>query len=442
MPPRHRLIRGVLAGLAAALLFAPAAGADIFAAVEVPSPDGSNSDIAIVNAATGARQSLPPGVNTSDNELHPSITPDGKRLVFQRLGAGGTDRIILADVPSATSADLYNTFAAQQFSPQTPLVSADGSSVLTGGPFSSTASLTSTPLSSFPGGPFSHTTTPFGLAVASGSLLDPVQRGSITAAALQTTTSPVGASSEIVLHSATQDLAFPAGVPTFYGAPALDETDGLVAYEHAPNPLSPYSLRYRSSDPGVTTSGDTAFPAIVNAAGAYEIHPAFTPDDRYLGFVRFSGGGDEFLYVFDTQTQTLVNSSGVDLGAFDVFALGFGFDDLLRGGMSLRQQVVISAASLAASGILSGRLTFRSGIGILVQRIVGHHRLLGRTVPTLQMVGRVPLGQHRSGRFRITWDHRVGGRALRPGSYLVTIRAVTAAGKVHDFGRSFTIRIR
>src|SRR5215471_4221115 len=147
------MVRSLLVGVVAALVFAPAASADILAAVEVPSADGSNSDIAIVNAATGARQALPSGVNTADNELHPSITPDGKRLVFQRRG-DGTNRIVVTDLSSGTSADLFNTFAAQQFGPVTPIISADGSSVLTGGPFTSALSLLTTPLQSFPGGPF------------------------------------------------------------------------------------------------------------------------------------------------------------------------------------------------------------------------------------------------------------------------------------------------
>jgi WD40-like Beta Propeller Repeat len=438
----HRLLGVVPIACIAALVLAPAASADILAAVAVASPDDTNSDIAIVNASTGVRQALPSGVNTADNELHPSITPDGKRLVFQRLGSGGTDRIIVADLSTSTTADLFNTFAATQFSPEAPLISNDGSSVLTGGPFTTTASLTATPLSSFPLGPFSHNTTPFGLSLAAGELLSPVQRGSITAAALGTSAAVAltGNSTEILLHSSTHDLAFPSGSTSFYGSPALDNTDGIVVYERANDVLSPYTLRYRSSDPGTTTTSDTAFPAIVNHSGAYDIHPAFTPDDRFLGFVRFSGGSNEFLYVFDTQTQTLVNPDGVDLGAMKVFTFGFGFPDLLHGGLSLRQQPVFTISSLVASGLLTGRLLNPSGIGILVEKIVGQHKLLGRTVPTLQAVGRVPLGNHRKGAFKIKWDHRVNGKPLKPGRYLVTIRAVTGT-TVHDFGRSFTVRI-
>jgi hypothetical protein len=57
-------------------------------------------------------------------------------------------------------------------------------------------------------------------------------------------------------------------------------------------------------------------------------------------------------------------------------------------------------------------------------------------------VGRVPLGLHQAGRFKIQWDHRVNGKRLKPGRYLVTVRAVTKAGVVREFGKSFTVRIR
>src|SRR5262249_43417000 len=267
------MVRAALVGFAAALVFVPSASADILATVEVPSADGSNSDIAIVNAATGARTTLPSGVNTADNELHPSIAPDGKRLVFQRTG-DGTDRIVVVDLSSGTSADLFNTFAAQQIGPTTPWISADGSSVLTGGQFTSTLSLTTTPISSFPGGPFSHTATTFPINLDTGGLLNPVQRGAITAAGLQNSNRAF-ASNQIFLPPASHDPAFPAGSTTaLFGHPALDDTDGIVAYERATDGLSPYTLRYRSSDPGVTTTSDTAFPSLVNASGAntYEFH--------------------------------------------------------------------------------------------------------------------------------------------------------------------------
>ena len=44
----------------------------------------SGFQIGLVNAATGATIALPAGVNTRDDELHPTLTPDGRYLVFMR----------------------------------------------------------------------------------------------------------------------------------------------------------------------------------------------------------------------------------------------------------------------------------------------------------------------------------------------------------------------
>ena len=45
---------------------------------------GSGFQIGLVNAATGAAIALPAGVNTTDDELHPTLSPDGRYLVFMR----------------------------------------------------------------------------------------------------------------------------------------------------------------------------------------------------------------------------------------------------------------------------------------------------------------------------------------------------------------------
>jgi hypothetical protein len=39
-------------------------------------------------------------------------------------------------------------------------------------------------------------------------------------------------------------------------------------------------------------------------------------------------------------------------------------------------------------------------------------------------------------------DHRVGGRKLAKGTYLVTVRAVTSRGVVRELGKSFIVRIK
>ena len=45
---------------------------------------GKGFEIGLVNALTGATLALPAGVNTNDDELHPTLTPDGRYLVFMR----------------------------------------------------------------------------------------------------------------------------------------------------------------------------------------------------------------------------------------------------------------------------------------------------------------------------------------------------------------------
>jgi hypothetical protein len=451
MSAHTHLIRSALLGCIIALIVASGARADILAVAEVASPDDTNSDIAEINAATGARVALPSGINTSGDELHPSITPDGKRLVFQRL-VSGTTRIVVADLSAGTSADLFDVFAAQQLNPQTPVIMSDGSTVLSGEPMLKdpnganppTPALISVPLASFPGGPFPATQSSFAVTPPArvDRLWTPVQRGSTVAAAAGNSLGSL----QILLHAPAGDLLFPGDTATYNAHPALDPSAGFVAFEHASDVLHAYQLQYRSSDPTQTAAATTSFPTLVNAEGNFfETHPAFTADDRYLGFVRFDAHPDvlhDRLFVFDTQTQTLLNSSGIDLGRFETFDLGFGFTTLTRGGLSLRETPVFDAARLSTIGRLNIRLVHPIGVGLLVQRLVGHHRLLGKTVPRLKLVGRVPLGYHRRGRFSVRWNHRVAGRKLAPGRYLVTVRAVTRKGKVTQLGRSFKIRIR
>ncbi len=45
---------------------------------------GSGFQIGLVNAATGTAIALPAGVNTPDDELHPTLSSDGRYLVFMR----------------------------------------------------------------------------------------------------------------------------------------------------------------------------------------------------------------------------------------------------------------------------------------------------------------------------------------------------------------------
>ncbi len=90
------------------------------------------------------------------------------------------------------------------------------------------------------------------------------------------------------------------------------------------------------------------------------------------------------------------------------------------------------------------QITADSQVGIIVQRIVGTTRFLGRRAPKLKLVGRVPLGSFKRGRrtHRVRWDHKVNGKRLRRGEYLVTVRSVTSKARVRDLGTPVRVRIR
>ncbi len=121
-------------------------------------------------------------------------------------------------------------------------------------------------------------------------------------------------------------------------------------------------------------------PLIVNSS-LNETRPAITSDGRYVGFIRSETSGHERVLVFDTATQTILND-GVDLGPVRT-------PD--SGNLSLYEKPVLSLTNLVGIRTITFSLLQPSSVGILVQRVIGHHMLLGRRVPTLKAIGRVPL---------------------------------------------------
>jgi hypothetical protein len=136
----------------------------------------------------------------------------------------------------------------------------------------------------------------------------------------------------------------------------------------------------------------------------------------------------------------LLNPAGVDLGALDT-SQGIGQLRRIDGNVAPFQRLVLSSLSITSAGILRTQVLQPTGVGILVQRVTGFHRFLGRRVPRLRLVGRVPFGPRRAGRARIRWSLRVNGRPLAPGTYLVTPRSVTAAGVVRETARPLVLRV-
>jgi hypothetical protein len=462
---RGRLVIAVIA--AAALYAVPGASADIIAAVDVPLAGGASTgvnqhtdqfDIALLNATTGAKFSLPAGVNTSTaDEFHPSITPNGKWLAFERADANaGTTRIIAANLSTGQTADLFNAFEIGTLKPATPFVEANGGAVLTGSPFSLKPQWTQTSLSAFPNPPFTRTSTQLPIVEQmNGHTFDPVDTSFASAA---TVVNESNGSEAVVVHrefaNGDSDTVFiskgfDSSANIGFAHPTIsDQTQNVEVMERRSQggcvAVSQCAvLGQLGFLPGGVAARPTPLPAIINAPGRDQAFPAFTPDGRYLGFVRQTADNHDRLFVFDTVTQTLLNDQGVDLG---LLGAPFSARDHLRrleGNLSLRQTVVLTPSfQLASTGLLQFRLLSSSGVGLLVQRVVGHHKLLGHKVRTLKTIGRVPLGRFRRGRHKLHWNLRVAGHRLKPGTYLVTPRSVTPRRIVTGLGTPHVLKIR
>jgi len=179
----------------------------------------------------------------------------------------------------------------------------------------------------------------------------------------------------------------------------------------------------------------TAAPAAINTA-APEQMPAWSPDDLKLAFVRTTAGR-RGLALFDATPgiQTVLNSP-FDLGPEAPTPQTRAIQSLW-GGISLAavadaaptptctQTCLLTLANTNLSNtVLRPVLTRATTIGIFVARVTGTHRLLGRRVPRLRPVGRVPLGRARRGANRFRWNGKVAGKRLRPGTYLLTFRTL------------------
>jgi hypothetical protein len=428
-----------VAAVAALAATAPSAGADIFAVSDFR-PPASSLGIVLVDVNTGLRGTLPASVNTAADEFRPSITSDGKRMVFIRSAAGGAVRIVMADLATGETSDLFNGFEVAAHIPTSPEITPDGNVVFTGGQFRPESGkfrpfVTATDVTTFPAGPYTHTDKNTELLLNQDGSVDDLaatgsSTGSLVAFQLRFSASPPAVALTVVEPSVLSGrdrgaglvshpaLGSPGGSPTIVfderNSPGDSGTD-LVFVPANPS-VFPFATRTRLP---IDTSQD-------------ETRSAFTPDGRYLAFVRTGTDGHDRLFAWDSETQTLVNSTGADLGQVNADV----------GSPSLYVRPVFTRSSVSTAGLVSFSLLTSTGVGILVQRVIGHHKLFGRKVPTLKKVGRVPLGHFKKGHGKIKWNLRVNGKRLRPGTYQVTPRAVTGSGKFRDFGKPAVIHVR
>jgi WD40-like Beta Propeller Repeat len=446
-------IRGAIAAAAVAGAAVPAAHADIFAVSDSrpPStcskcdpPPVSSLDIALVDLSTGARNTLPSSINTSTaDEVRPSITPDGDRLVFLRID-GSARRVIMADLSSGQTSDLFNGFEAAARPPRSPAIVPDGRTVFTGGPFRQESGgfrpiLTSTDVSSFPTGPYTHSDVALNRLPANDGVTDEVTAtGSAPASLVAFQQRPVTALFGLTLA----DVISPSAI----SGVNKTSTDATLGHPTIGAPGGSRTIVYDSVGRPGDNHVDVVFePATTSTFGngapithlpfdtsANESRPAFTPDGRYLAFVRTGSDGHDRIFLWDSQTQIFVNSNGVDVGAVNADS----------GSPSLYTHALFTSTSVALTGVVSFTLLQPLNVGILVQRVVGHHKLFGRKVPKLKLVGRVPLGKFKKGHDKTHWNLKVNGKRLRPGTYQVTPRAVAKNGRIRDLGKPSIIRVK
>ncbi len=450
--------RVALGVVAAVLLTVSEANADVVAVIDhkVPSPSRTDNDIVLVNAGTGSVSPVAFDTTSSD-EIHPSVSSDGSRIAYESFNPSNDVSVIrVSDLRSGQTASLGDTVdEAGEFADGDPPVgiSPDGQRVATGGSCLLASSGFTVPvwvttLSNFPTGPFARSEfsgpDPHPCDVSSPVLSGPLptSTGSIRLAAATltqfTATAPNGSSEIIimnfnkVLSSDTADysdpsVGSPGGVATLLFEESSSKGQSVVS---TPAPLTA-SSRFEAPQP---VSG-------INFTNGMD--PTITADGRYVGFLRsFPGKSGWFLFVWDTTTQMLLNPQGVSVGDVTVRGFhGFRLPDIL--GPYLYEITVFRVpGSITASGTVNFALAATSAVGILVQRVIGHHRLFGRLVPTLRVVGHVPLGRFKRGKHRLRWNLKVNGHRLKRGTYQVTLRSLTRSKKIRDFGGSRIIHVR
>jgi hypothetical protein len=426
---QFRSIVPVIAALVTAAS-ASAAQADVFAVTDAVVNGSQQTNILLINTSTGNLLTLPSGINTPDNESHPSITPDGKKLVFERRNSAGSDRIIMADLSTGATSDLFTGFEAGTIHPTSPSITPDGKAVLTGGPGSGPLL---TDVSSFPSGPYPHTDVggrsqifdPVATGSAPGSLMafDEVGSGggerNVRFGNIGQTS--FGGGSPFGGHGAHPTIGSPGGVKTivmdFAGV-----TNGSVGTAHL-LPCAPVNPVAASCQHGT-------LPGTNSTLGFDQSRPAFTPDGRYVGFIRTFDNGSGNVAIWDSDTQTVISTFGLKPTADDV------------GSLSLYERPILTLANIDVTGIVNFHLVVPANIGILVQKVTGHRKLFGRTVPKLGKPQRVPLGSFKSGKRHAHWNLKVGGRKLHKGTYQVTVRALTHSGRIRDLGKPQLIHIR
>src|SRR3954471_1194058 len=455
MDVRRLRLLGLASGVAMAAVAAAPAGAPAAGLVAAFDryENGKGFEIGLVNASTGGRLTVPAGVNTTDDELHPSLSVDGRYLVWMRT------RLLPklnGDIPVPPDRTLLmldrqtgviTTMATGNGAPAGPAFANRTNRTLTWGvrPHSTTCCILKFQAISADNTIGGSTGFPLGFQPApAGQNLDGTHAAmdSVPLTNLGISWVSTDASSGALLNGGT----------TLVG---LRETGQLRAdFGDAASPVSHPAIRrgdrYVALDKATGSDADiqtisfpsetalTPAPSPITTADP-ERMPAWSPGGLQLGFMRTTGGRRK-LGVFDLTPglQTILNPP-LDLGADAPTPQTRAFQSSW-GGLSIAESSALDVPAVTCTTTCLQSLqtsltkvvltptvsttTRTQTIGIFVVRVTGKRKLLGRTVPRIKQVGRVPLGKTRKGRNLFRWDGKVNGRRLKPGTYLLTFRAL------------------
>lgn len=373
-------------------------------------------------------------------------------LRTHRETSGDSVRVIMVDLRTGQSADLFGPFEAAADPPTTPAFSADGTKVLTGRrlehldpntpPDQLQSSFTETDVTNFPAGPFPHTIVAAGGADSTrpGRTLQPtpLAPGRFAFAIHEAGTNPPNGRITVRNAAGATTLSDP---PRQFFSPTISHPANVVVFQQrriTELNFADFTLVFRSLS-NFAAGPTVSLPGLINAPSAQLEVPEFSPDGRYLAFIRRPIVNNDFdgrLFVWDTQTQLLLNPNGhrEPTGVNPT---------VVDSGLAVQVTPVFRTAALGLN-TATFTLAQTSRVGILVQRIVGTTRVLGRRAPKLRLVGRVPLGTFKRGakRHRAEWDGEMNGRKLPRGEYLLTLRALTSKQDVRDLSKPARVRVR
>ncbi len=414
---------------------------------------GKGFEIGLANASTGAKLVVPAGVNTADDELHPSLSTDGRYMVWVRMRLLPKLNGDIA-VPAARTVlmldrqtGIITTLATGSGPPAGPAFAERATRTVTWGvrPEGTTCCVLKFQAVSSDNTLAGSTGFGFGVAPApAGQFLDvphvALSDGPTNALFSWITTD---ANSGAMLNAGTTMVGLRQG-----SDPRADFGDAASPVSH---PASRRDDEYVALDKATGADADIntiSFPAETALTPAPEPitsadperMPAWSPGGLQLGFVRTTGGRRVMpVYDLTPGLQAILNAP-VDLGpdaptpqtrafqsswgglsiaessALDVPVVTCNDSCLLSLQTSIKKAVLKPTVSTSPKG---------QAIGIFVVRVTGKRRkLLGRTVPRIKQVGRVPLGKTIRGRNSFRWNGKVNGRRLKAGKYLLTYRAL------------------